>query len=461
LQGLDEKLSSSLPTLQAYVTRAEFSEHKDANLEYLNRYVTKEEFNVGKNDNLEFLKEHLLAVTDDVSDEIDKGNEKARDLEVQIKQDIESLRWSQLQLQNQSEELRGTIARKEAEESVDIQNLKIMLNEFASRLEGLEMGIKHCDSRLSDWSTKDFYEKVVTILGHRNPNFLGQGLQIAKLDADLRKLAAVLRSRIPAAPTPQQEVPPQLGPPMQSSNAQQGYFQPPPHGPVQAIGPAQAPPGPPPHSNGASFLDAESVRVLVRKVTEAINPTFIDLQTFKQDFQTRNQQFENDRNVQEVRIRTLIGDMAKFADHVQNLRSTVNETSLTYRSQVDNMQNMFQKNSTDLEEIHKVVQKYRIDQERIQRDIREWTIEASKRFQEFQNKGDYIVERVREIRSELAGERITPGESGQWTEVDSNRTELGGLWVKGDTADAAEEPDTNDTADAAEEPDTNDMEVSC
>jgi len=71
----------------------------------------------------------------------------------------------------------GTIAASNQE----IELLKDQLVRVRNRVGGLEVAVRHCDDRLSNWSTNDFYEKVVNLLVARQPSWFDTCFQVRYL----------------------------------------------------------------------------------------------------------------------------------------------------------------------------------------------------------------------------------------------------------------------------------------
>ncbi|KAI5852236.1 hypothetical protein BZA05DRAFT_39447 [Tricharina praecox] len=69
------------------------------------------------------------------------------------------------------------------------------------RIEGLEVAVRHCDDRLSLWSTNDYYEKVANLLIARSPSWFNTAQQVQYLTqqdelqrTQLQKLAGQIQA---------------------------------------------------------------------------------------------------------------------------------------------------------------------------------------------------------------------------------------------------------------------------
>lgn len=58
------------------------------------------------------------------------------------------------------------------------ENLKRAVGNQEMRIEGLSIRTKQCDDKLTEWSTKDFYEKVADLLRQNNPSWFAMGAEI-------------------------------------------------------------------------------------------------------------------------------------------------------------------------------------------------------------------------------------------------------------------------------------------
>ena len=83
----------------------------------------------------------------------------------------------------------------------EIQAVKDLLVREGKRIEGLDVAIRHCDDRLSLWSTNDYYEKVANLLVARIPNWFNTAQQVQHLTnndeihrTQLQKLAGQLQA---------------------------------------------------------------------------------------------------------------------------------------------------------------------------------------------------------------------------------------------------------------------------
>ncbi|KAI5819064.1 hypothetical protein BZA77DRAFT_176580 [Pyronema omphalodes] len=77
-----------------------------------------------------------------------------------------------------------------------INGVQISINTLKSQCESLGMGLKHCDDKLSENSTKEFAEKIATLMQQRFPNWFEVGKQIQYLLSSYRAHEAKLTQQL-------------------------------------------------------------------------------------------------------------------------------------------------------------------------------------------------------------------------------------------------------------------------
>ncbi|KAF8245815.1 hypothetical protein K440DRAFT_387032 [Wilcoxina mikolae CBS 423.85] len=161
-------------------------------------YVTKEMLD----GDITVLKQYVERAMEDISEECSNGTiaaTRADESITKLTTDLEAVK-----LQNSTTTQAITGLRKECIAQIanlntsrlqleqgfgaDIENIRRVIGQQENRIEGLLMAVKHCDERLSDWSTKEFYEKVVGLLMQRIPPLLDFSGQLQAFRNQLQAL---------------------------------------------------------------------------------------------------------------------------------------------------------------------------------------------------------------------------------------------------------------------------------
>jgi predicted nucleic acid-binding Zn-ribbon protein len=113
----------------------------------------------------------------------------------QVTKELDVVKTSTKDILAQLVDFRTSYMQKlEGKISTDVVHLAKNSAEHEARLEGLAMAVQHCDERLSQWSTKDYYDKVVNRLSQLNPNWFATCTKVTQLSDQVAGLNVKLAS---------------------------------------------------------------------------------------------------------------------------------------------------------------------------------------------------------------------------------------------------------------------------
>jgi hypothetical protein len=198
-------------------------------------YVTKDVLDR----DIEILKEYVEKTMVDISEECSNGtaaNKRADESITKLTADLEAVK-----LQNSTTAQAVAGLRKEYTTQIgtlnqsrmaleqgfgaDIESIRRVVGQHENRLEALVMGVKHCDERLSEWSTKEFYEKVVGLLCQRIPSLFDIGGQLQNLVRNYQGLATKFQNMAQTQSLMQQQLQQQQQHQQQHQQQQQQHQQ--------------------------------------------------------------------------------------------------------------------------------------------------------------------------------------------------------------------------------------------
>jgi prefoldin subunit 5 len=145
-------------------------------------------------ENTAVLKQFVEGAMNDMADECEKNSQATERVEsnlTKLANDFGAFKFAtNNSLQNQANNTSGHLNTMHTTFREAIEDLKGRLTGLENRAEGLTIAVKHCDDKLSSWSTRDFYEHVANLLALRNPNWLATGSQIQNLTTQYQSISA-------------------------------------------------------------------------------------------------------------------------------------------------------------------------------------------------------------------------------------------------------------------------------